>query len=333
MLSDSKGLRRLGSWLWLLAGAWLLSLPVHAETNVVLHLKSGDRIAGTIVSEDTNRVVIATSWIKELPVPLSAIEWREAGPPSPAAVALQAAKSNVVAVLTTAPPTTKPPEPKRWKVDVTMGTDLLFGAVDRQLYYSRLKLTYEQPYKSNPKKFFRSLVDYTVDYGRTEGVESANRMGGSIKTDFDVGRRVYLYNLAGAGYDEIRQIDLYYEIGPGVGYHLFTLPKFVMNVESGVNYQAQQRHDSRDVESFYLRLAEDVTWKITPRVTLTEKFEFYPNIENTDQFRARFDATLSFGLWRNLTLKLTVLDLYDTNPARNADNNELQIRSALGITF
>src|SRR5882672_4763378 len=49
---------------------------LHAET-IVLHLKNGDRLAGTILIEDTNRVVISTSWIKELSVPLDQIVSRE----------------------------------------------------------------------------------------------------------------------------------------------------------------------------------------------------------------------------------------------------------------
>src|SRR5689334_19011112 len=49
---------------------------VHGATTI-LHLKNGDRIAGTIVSENTNHVVITTSWIKELSIPISQIDKRE----------------------------------------------------------------------------------------------------------------------------------------------------------------------------------------------------------------------------------------------------------------
>jgi hypothetical protein len=56
-------------------------------------------------------------------------------------------------------------------------------------------------------------------------------------------------------------------------------------------------------------------------------------VENPGEFRARLDSTLSFGLWQKLSLNFSVLDLYDTNPAQGVDNNEVQIRSSLGITF
>jgi hypothetical protein len=172
-----------------------------------------------------------------------------------------------------------------------------------------------------------------VDYGTTDGLVSANRMEGSVKTDFDIGQRLFVYNLGGAGYDEIRKISLHYEDGPGVGYHLFTLPKFVANVEAGANYQVQDRTGSPDVENFYLRLAEDVTWKISPRVTFSEKFEYTPLATDVNRFRARFESSLTVGIWKNLGVKLTALDLYDTNPAAGVDNNELLLRSAFDVTF
>lgn len=319
---------------WMAIFAMLLAVRASAATtNVVLHLKSGDRIAGNIISEDTNRVVISTSWISELPVPRSAIERREIVSAPASTVATNVPATPVVTNATVEASKTKPAAPKRWKANLTLGTDMVFGAVDRQLYYGRLKLTYEQPYREDPKKFFRSIFDYSAEYGRSDGELSANRMNGSLKTDFDIGSRLYLYNLAGLGYDKIRRIDRRYELGPGVGYHLVKAPKFVMNVESGINYQAENRSDSPDVHSFYLRLAEDITWKINDRMTFTEKFEYYPNLENTDEFRTRLDATLSIGLWKNLTLDLTLLDLYDSAPANDVDKNELQIRSALGINF
>lgn len=324
--------------LWILALAGLIALPAFAQTNVVLRLKNGDRLLGTIISENSTNLVIATTWIKELSVPLSAVEQRESAPTEGVAGTTPPAATNVV--VATPPPITPPPPktvtavaPKNWKANVEVGANMVFGAVDRQLYWGKLNFTYAQPYKSNPKKFFRTILDYNADYGESDGVKSADRMGGSVKTDFDVGTRVYLYNLAGMGYDEIRKIDLQYQIGPGVGYHLFTMPKFAMNTEAGLNYQAQDRDDAEDTRSMYGRLAEDVTWRIFEKVTFTEKFEFFPNLEESGEWRARLEATLSFPLVNNFTLNFQVIDIYDTDPASGVDKNELQFRSSIGVSF
>src|SRR2546427_8085082 len=310
---------RVSHWV-LLVLLWFAALAQAGAETIILHLKNGDRLTGTIVSEDTNRVVITTRWSKELSVPAVEILSREKAPAEAAPTPLPSAKPGTPVAIPIAPPPPAP-KPKHWKGEVKIGADFLFGAKEQEIYYGRFKLVYEQPYPSNPKQLFRNILDYSVDYGRTEGVLSANRMDGSDKTDFDFGRKkFYVYNLGGVGYDEIRKIDLHFEEGPGLGYHLFTRSNFVMNLEAGVNYQAQYRSDNTTTEEFYYRLAEDMTWKLNKRFTFSEKAEFFPQVEDWGRYRARGEATLSYGLWQNLSLNVSVLDLYDTQPAHNVPN-------------
>ena len=322
----------------LVLAALLLAAPGWAQTNVVLHLKNGDHVTGTIISEDTNQVTLATSWLPALPVPQAVIQRREVVlPETTNTVAVSAlppvATTNAVPLPVPASAPVTAAAPSLWKANVNLGLNLVYGATDSQLYYGTVKLTYEQPYKSNPRKFFRNILGYTVNYGETEGQESANNMGGTVKTDWDLGERLYIYNAGAVGYDTLRKINFYYSIGPGLGYHLFTAPKWVMNVESGLSYQAQYRSAGGDVESVYLRAAEDITWKITDRVTFTQKYEFFQNLESNQQFRWQLQAALAYALWEGISLNLTALDLYDTNPAPGVDKNELQVRSTIGIAF
>src|SRR5262249_36782831 len=155
---------------------------------------------------------------------------------------------------------------------------------------------------------------------------SANRVDGAIKTDFDLGPRVYVYDAARAGYDEIRKINFAYGVGPGLGYHLVKLTNFVVNTEAGVNYVAEYRRDDSDTENFYFRLAEQVSWKINTRFSFDEKFEFFPQVEHPSQYRFRLESSLKYFLQQNLFLSVTVLDQYDTAPAPGVPPNDLQVR-------
>ena len=55
-----------------------------------------------------------------------------------------------------------------WSGEAQVGLDVLFGAKDREMVYGRFKLAYQRPYDSNPKKYFRNVFDYSIEYGRTE---------------------------------------------------------------------------------------------------------------------------------------------------------------------
>jgi hypothetical protein len=301
-------------------------------TNTVVRLASGDQVSGTVISETTNFLVLSNSWISEVFIPQNQIVFRGTHLP-PIAAMIESNRQRVVKQAgAAAKASADSAQTNRWKGEAQMGLDLVYGAKDRQIFHGRFKLLYLKPYKRDPKKLFRNSIDASAEYGKTDGVKSSDRVNLSDKTVFDLEHHWYVYNLVAGGYDHILKINAQYEAGPGVGYHLFTHTNFTMNVEGGLNYQAQFRSGGSDLQDVYYRFAEDFAWKLRSRLTLTEKFEITPRI-NFTSLRARFETTLSYELWRNLSLNLTLLDFYDTQPAENISRNELQIRSALGVKF
>ncbi|HWD94668.1 MAG TPA: DUF481 domain-containing protein [Verrucomicrobiae bacterium] len=320
------------------AGASLLG---HARAeNVILYLKSGDKITGFVVSEYTNRLVLSNNWVKDLSVPLKEIEKREI---TAVPGTNRLAGTNLVAKLKAQAKLTQPPAPKLfkyWKGEAEVGLDVIYNTANQQTYHGRFTLSYERPYASDSKRFFRNTTDFSVEYGKIEQkvngvrqtVASSDKMGASDKTSFDITRRWYSYNLVGVGDDLIQNIRLRVEEGPGMGYHLLTLTNWVVNLEGGVDYQVQNNTDDTHTRDFFYRIAEDVNWKINPRTTLVEKAEFFPRVDFSE-YRLRAELTLSYNLWRYVYVNTTVRDSYDTRPVVGAEPNELEIHSALGVKF
>ena len=343
----------------------LSTVVIHAQTTT-LQLRNGDKISGNILSEDLNRVIVSNSWAKEIVIPLVEIKSREKITPPPtetnAVVVAKAAPAPTPTVPVAPPkPAIKPKRPSSWHGDVQVGADVGISETKRELYYAKFKITYAPIEEGNPtgtNKFigrFRNTFDYNAAYGtvtsdRTVGNQtisetklSANRMDGSSKTDFDLGteRKIFIYNLMGAGYDEIRKIEYRYEVGPGVGYHLLNRSNLVLNAEVGMNYQEQYLWNKSGIpleriynrtDNFYYRFAEDFTWKISKKLTFDEKFELFPQIDFSE-YRFRFESNLRYWLWENLSFNLTVLDTYDTQSAKSVGKNDLQIRSSIGVKF
>ncbi len=312
--------------------------------NVILHLKSGDLIKGLIVSENTNQVVISNAWVKALSVPLSEIASREtekiAPPPTNApAPAAQPAASPATpppqTKLAAAKPVAKPAaKPKgKWGGEASVGLDAVFGTRDSQDYSGHLKLTYALPYESDPKEFFRNTFDSGGEYQRTGDVDSANHAGATDRSDFDIGKKSYGYGLLGAGFDDVQKINFRYQVGPGAGRHLIQATNFVMNVDSGLDYEAAYRSNASDLKTFYIRLADDVTWHIWKNLILTGSLAWYADMENQGQYRGDFISNLSYGFWKNLSLNFTVIDHYNTENAPGTDQNQSEFRTSLGITF
>ena len=210
--------------------------------------------------------------------------------------------------------------------EIQAGADLGYGTKDRSLYTGRFKLNYSQAGFSNQ-------VDYLFTYGQTEDEVSANRMFGSVKTDYRLYSRLYAYNLFTGGYDEIRKIDHSFNVGPGLGNHFLTRKDVVFNAEAGLNYQIQQDSIGGDMNSLYYRVAQAFRWLLSPRVSFEEKLDVISKYDNLDTYKLRFEAGAKYALNAHLSLNLGIINIYDTNPAPGVDPNDLQIVSTIGVRF
>ena len=158
-------------------------------------------------------------------------------------------------------------------------------------------------------------------------------MDGSWKLEQDIGKKFLVYNVMGAGYDEIRKIDLRYEVGPGFGYKWMTRTNYVLLTELGGNYQEQWYANDGRRKRYALRIGEQSWWQTARKIRLDEKIEIFPEIDRLGDYRLRTEVNLSYLFHNNAALRLTVIDLYESNPPVKVSKNDLQIRSSIGIKF
>jgi putative salt-induced outer membrane protein YdiY len=297
-------------------------LRADAQT-VQFQLRNGDRVSGEIGAETADGLTLKTPWGGTIGVPAKEIVSGRLIP-APANGSVPPAVLTPVAM--PSPQGAPPTKIHKWIGEIQAGVDLLFSERNRELYSGRAKITHTYG-------LLRNLFDYQFTYGESEDELTDNRMFASLKTDVDLNRRLYVYNLGGAAYDEIRKIDFQWETGPGLGYRWLKRTNIVFNTEAGFNYQAQYLEDNVEKKILYLRLAEDATWKITPKLSIDEKFEYFPSTEDFSNYRMRLESNLRYAIVNNLSFIVTVLDTYETETAQGVPRNDLQIRSSIGVKF
>ncbi len=316
---------------WLVIFILCAALASPAQT--ALQLKNGDRISGKIVSEDTNQVVIATSWGTQQTLPLSLIEKRvelpgAVVPPLTNAPALAATNAAPPPKIVAPPVVAKPP--KLWNFDIQLGANLEVNQLQSETYNGSLRANYLGP-------LLRHNICYNGSYGRADGVVSANRMDGNIRSEYDFtkGKRAFVFNAVGAGYDTVRKVDITYDESAGVGYKFLTMPKLSMSGDVGMNYQEQFFSDRTRTDYLSLRVGESLGWCVTPRLGIDEKAEFYPHLTRIGDYRVRLEVNTTYKLnpLGNIYLNFSVIDVYDTTPAAGVTPNDLQVRSTLGLKF
>jgi putative salt-induced outer membrane protein YdiY len=307
-----------------------MSVAAAEPPTLRIQLRNGDTVSGRLTSEDSTNIVLRTAWTSNLTIPKAEIVKKDTVPnpptptPTPATVAKPAARPTPAKPPM---PAEKPPLKSQWALDMEVGADLAFSTRDRSLYNARFRVT--QSYGR-----LRNAAEYRAAYGESKGVLNENRMEGSLKTDVDLNaRKMFIYNLAGASYDAVRNLDLRYEIGPGLGYHMFKTPKFTLDLESGGTYEHREFANRSADDHMLLRVAERTTWNITSKFALDQRLEFFPNLEPLGEFRVRFESNLRYSFWKNIYLTLGGIDQWESDPAPGVSQNDLQIRTSLGARF
>lgn len=312
---------------------------------VILQLKNGDRLTGKIVLETTNQVAFTTIWSNNIAIPVDWITNRQT-------IALLAA-TNAVAptnVVVIAPPAKPipppapvvliPKKPQLWHYEAQVGVNLQYNQQTSQLYFGMFKTVFTGDR-------WRHTMDLRANYGKTDQTVSANNLYSTwrVEHDVDKAKRTFVFNAMGSGYDQLRQIHFTYDESIGAGYKFIERPNFTFTGDSGANYQKQyfyhyvfqppQPEPPTAPDSFALRVAEVMTWKINPRLSWDEKFEFYPRLTSWSDYRFRAESNLAYKLNSSGSLFLTlgIVDLYDTEPAANVSRNDLAVHSALALKF
>src|SRR5713226_2848439 len=121
---------------WLAAVACFFHFEQAWAQTVLLQLRNGDRLSGTILSEDAGKLTLKTTWWNVVVIPVAEIKSRE-NLPAPAPAPTAPATNPPVALAGAAPPATppiKPPTPKQWTGEAQARTALAFKQRSRQLY-------------------------------------------------------------------------------------------------------------------------------------------------------------------------------------------------------
>jgi hypothetical protein len=315
--------------------------------DVIFQLRNGDRLTGAVISETPTEITIKSKALGKITIPAAEVEKRETvvvKPTAPATNAVAAvttpapSATNQTSNATNKPPATiaakpappaaapKPQEPKHWNTEIQLGMNLRYTTRDQQEALVVAKSTYA-------KNRFREILDYNFTWGRTEDLQTANRMAGSTKSEYDINPKWYAFNVGAGGYDEIRKIDREFELDPGIGYNIVKKPKLVLKGEVGFGYHDQFFADGHELATYSGRLAGIFTWRIYDKLMADGRMEYFPNVKAIDQYRLRFESTLRYPLLKNVSLNLIVIDLYDTEAPAGVENNDLQVRTAIGMKF
>jgi putative salt-induced outer membrane protein YdiY len=334
-------------------------------------LKNGDRLTGTILKSDGKTLVLHTDAAGDVTLQYDNIDTIKSE--TELHVGLKGGKTAIGSVTTTdgklvitskAAGTVEAP-----KEDVTLirdeqtyersqhpglmhgwngGLDVGFSIARGNAQTENLALAFNaiHPTPKDKITLYASSINTKNDLATPSDVASLQQ--GGIRYDRDLRPRLFVF--AGADFmaNALQFLDLRAVYTGGFGFHVVKSEKTILNILGGVNYTHETYSNGPlvigSIPPIYasygktnkfvaLTLGEELTHKLGKGTVITENSYFYPDLQDTSQYRWILTVGTVTKISKWLGWQNQFGDIYVTNPPLTAKKNDVVFTTGLNIAF
>ncbi|MFG0273429.1 MAG: YdiY family protein [Phycisphaerales bacterium] len=309
----------------LIAGVCLLSVAGAASAQVEdieevrVTLPNGNVVTGELVSRTDENITINNETFGRLTIPLAegvsvetiSVVSEEEQPPAEEEAALEAVEENP------------------WEIRFELGASGSRGNTDRDNLRTAITL-------NRDTEEMATLISADYRWAAEDGGTTENRFYARARNEWKVPDSKWSYFVQGdADVDEFKDYDVRVSLFGGAGYLFIDTEeeKFKGRIGLGASRPFGAPQDDEWVPEGLLGI--DYFKKLNDSVTFTALAEYYPNLEDLNEFRARGEAALEIALDKDKTwfLRLNVEDRYESQVGPGVDKNDFYYGAAILLVF
>jgi putative salt-induced outer membrane protein len=177
----------------------------------------------------------------------------------------------------------------------------------------------------------------------------ANLVEGLFRYDRNINARMFAFVGTDFMSNQLQDLDLRAVYDGGLGLHAIKTDKTILDFFAGANYTHETYSNGPPVTppttpptfTSYgttnrfaaLTLGEELTQKLGASTVLTQKLYFYPDLNDTSQYRGTFNFGTVTKISKWLGWQNQFSDIYVSNPPSTAKQNDLIFTTGLNISF
>ena len=336
----------------------------------VVTLKNGDRVTGAIVSSDAKVLKMKTEFLGEVEIQWEAVSTIDSpeklyvtsengqtlvGPVKTDAgnVAVSTAESGIVTAPLASVAAVRNEEAQEayvaeierlrnpnltdfWRGFFDSGLALTAGNAETTTFANAAGATRETT-RDKISLYFTSVYanaeTFNASTNERFSATTANAIRGGTRYELNLNPKLFAFGFLDLEFDEFQALDLRNVIGGGLGYHLIKNERTEFDVFGGASYNQEFFDNDITRRSAEIVLGQTLSYSVTGRTSLTERFALYPNMSETGEFRMQFDTALTTDIFRWLGWNLTFSDRFLSNPVPGRQKNDLLLTTGVRMVF
>ena len=178
--------------------------------------------------------------------------------------------------------------------------------------------------------FFTSIFAANSTNGPRE--TTANSKIGGVIYDLNLTPKWFAWGATTLESDQFQELDLRFVPAGGIGHHTINTENTKLDLRVGVSYNREFFSTGLDRNSVEIVLGNDFTHNFSKTTSLQQHLRLYPNASN-GAFRMNFDTTFAAALAKWLSLQVSFIDRYLSNPVPGRKTNDMLISAGVRFSF
>ena len=169
----------------------------------------------------------------------------------------------------------------------------------------------------------------------TNGISttSADAFAGSLRYDRNLTPKIFAFVLMAGAYDHAQALDERINPSAGLGLHAIASKATTLDLLAGIGYTYENYSTGLTNNLINATLGEELTHKLSAATSLFQDVYFFPDFNQSGNYRGNFDFGLASKIHGALTWNMTFGDRYVTNPPLGKKKNDVLLTTGLGLTF
>ena len=217
-----------------------------------------------------------------------------------------------------------------WDGGATLGFGLTRG--NSETKNLALAFTADRKTLHDKLSLYANSVYATNDAAGAVPSTTANAEQGGIRYDHDITPR--LFGFVGADFqaDSLQTLDLRTVLGGGLGFHVIKKDATTLDLLAGINY-THEAYTTFSRNFAAATLGDEFMHKLRASTVLTQSFYFFPNFNDTGEYRTTFNFGTVTKISKWLGWQNSFGDIYVSNPPLDKKKNDIIFTTGLNISF
>jgi putative salt-induced outer membrane protein len=176
-------------------------------------------------------------------------------------------------------------------------------------------------------------LDASFIHSEQEGETTAERYSLHLRGERSLGGRWQLFTGVSGLQDKLAGYDMRVVFEGGATFHALRQPRHELSLDSGLTWTKEDLTlgGSDDYLGGLLGLA--YKWQISDSAAFSERLIWYPNFDESGDWRATSETALQAAVSSRLALKLGYQLRYENQPVEGFDDTDATTRVSLVVTF